>query len=403
MAKKLEKETTIKLGKPIPLAYAENRCQDPADLLPIKGNRDPLAMHKFKEISGKPSYISIADGSQVVNILALLQEAFAQSFPDFPYTVIAGKHGNPCGVGISWHDKKEAITKCLFGDPVAVMGGEVVTNFTIDEDLANVLYEVPLDRPIGRPYWGLDLILAPSFDKKTINLLGKKAKRRLIANKALMTAGLPPNKYALQPVRGGFLRQSSPRFILDIQELTMVGKTLSKDDFATLLIAWAVCWRASSNTVTLAKDGMLIGSGCGQQDRIACVRLCLERANRAGHDPKGSLFASDGFFPYAQDAQGCISEENPDWTILEGMLIGLAKSFPDSTNKKSKLRKLTKLTNMISRLDSREGPELLIAAGCKGGVVPADGKNLAEVQTLFSEAGLSVAFVAKENRGFSKH
>lgn len=400
MAKKPKKETTIRLGKPIPLAYAENRCQNPADLLPIKGNRDPLAMHKFKVVSGEPSYIAIADGSQVVNILGLLQEACAQSLPDFPYIVIAGKHGNPCGVGISWHDKKEAITKCLFGDPVAVMGGEVVTNFAINENLAIELYDVPLDHMIGRKHWGLDLILAPSFDKKAIDLLGKKAKRRLLAHKALLKPSLPPNKYALQPVRGGFLRQSSPRFILDIQELTMAGKTLSADDFATLLIAWAVCWRASSNTVTLAKDGMLIGSGCGQQDRIACVRLCLERANRAGHDTKESLFASDGFFPYAQSSA---QNNDPEWSTLKACLSGINDLYHTYIDKKSILRKLTKLTNLVSKLDNREGPELLIATGCKGGVVPADGKNLAEVQKLFAEAGLSVAFVDKENRGFSKH
>jgi hypothetical protein len=172
-------------------------------------------------------------------------------------------------------------------------------------------------------------------------------------------------------------------------------------NLGNMLIAWAVCWRASSNTVALAKENMLIGLGCGQQDRIACVRLCIDRATRAGHGTKGSFFASDAFFPYAVGSS--LSSQ-------EGMLLSKALDdlrMIDSGTKfktpKEYFRVAAPLVAEVNRFDRREGPELLIDAGCIGGVVPFDGKNKEEVRKLFEEAGVSVAFLAPENRGFSKH
>jgi hypothetical protein len=57
----------------------------------------------------------------------------------------------------------------------------------------------------------------------------------------------------------------------------------------------------------------------------------------------------------------------------------------------------------IGKIDKREGPELLIDAGCRGGVVPGDGNNLEEVKKVFADAGLAVGFLNKTHRGFAKH
>jgi len=381
------------------LAYAENKCQNPAHHYKLD-DEDPLALHTFEVKAGNPSYTAKADFNGILEIMCTLTEAFRQSFDGkVPYIVIAGKHGNPCGAAIDWDDPKVAIEKALLGDKVAVMGGEVITNFFISDELGQTLYAPETNLDIGRKNWGLDLVVAPNFSQATIDLLGKKEKRRLLSNLLLATPSLPKNEWVWKPVRGGFLRQRQYPFILSQRGIkTWTNEPLDDYDFATLLIAWAVCWKASSNTVALAKDMMLIGLGCGQQDRIACVRLCLERANRAGHDPNRSLFASDGFFPFAKS-----EEQNPaNKAILWHRIETQMKDFKE-LSKKHTLKQLAQISALISQADNREGPELLIDAGCKGGVVPADGQKLPEVQRLFKCNGLSVAFVAPEFRGFAKH
>lgn len=351
MFKRVEKDSSITL------AYGENRCQSPARLVPDKHNTDPLAMHLFEEISGTPSYISIADGDGLLEVLCLLAEAFRKWKGFVPYIAVAGKHGNPCGLGVDKDDPLIAVEKALYGDPISVMGGEVITNFTITDELGQALFVADKEK-IGRDKWGLDIIFAPEFSAGTIDLLGKRDKRRLMSNPALVEPFLPSGEME-RSVRGGKLVQQRSPFILSPDEVVdRSGEGEMRDqDFVDQLIAWATCWRASSNTVSLAKNGMLIALGCGQQDRIACVALCLRQAQRAGHDTIGSQFASDAFFPYATGAEGA----------------------------------------------PKEGPELLAAAGCSGGVVPKDGKNFEAVKKLFSDKGMIVSFVASENRGFSKH
>ena len=85
------------------LAYAENRDQNPAHLW-ATDSVDPLAMHRFQVISGNPSYIAMADGNGLVDILCTLAEAFRRWQGKVPYIVVAGKHGNPCGAAIDWCD-----------------------------------------------------------------------------------------------------------------------------------------------------------------------------------------------------------------------------------------------------------------------------------------------------------
>lgn len=389
---------TIFLGPGKELAYAENRDANPAYIHAIEGKDDPLATHKLEVVSGEPSYISIADTNQLIDILSRLAEAFRKSKGNAPYIVIAGKHGNPCGAAIDWDDPANAIRKALNGNSVAVMGGEVVTNFPITDNLAEELYE-PSQKSglnIGRDNWGLDVIAAPYFSDGAINLLGKREKRKLLSNKYLIAPILQSDEWELKPVRAGFLRQKTPRFILTPDAIEhMVGPKMLDVEFDSLLIAWACAWRASSNTVALAKDGMLIGLGCGQQDRIECVRLCISRATRAGHDTNGSLFASDAFFPYPK---GKLPSVKKIMTVFRGFRI---RKIPKSS--RELLAMLGDFIQRLQVLDTREGPELLIDAGCAGGVVPGDGKNLDKVKNMFKKAGLSVAFLNKENRGFAKH
>lgn len=383
------------------LAYAENQNQNKASLFADPYNDDPLALHRFNVISGNPSYTAMADLNGVLEILCTLAQAFRLTRDKVPYIAIAGKHGNPCGAAIDWNDPGIALLKALCGDKVAVMGGEVITNFPITGELGNMLFQPPPNMNIGREKWGLDLVVAPDFAPEAVEILNKYEKRRLMSNTHLLDPYLPKTDWMYKPVRGGFLQQKPYPFILTPDGvIEWINQPLADNDFDTLLIAWAICWKASSNTVALAKDNMLISLGCGQQDRIACVRLCLDRATRAGHDTEGSIFASDAFFPFAESVpdEDKIKEIYKRFTEYDVEAFKKGKRTP-----KEKLKAWAKVFAAYLKADNREGDELLIDAGCKGGVVTADGKELPNVQELFKKSGLSVAFVDKANRGFAKH
>lgn len=391
-------DNIITLFRPQGLAYAENRAQNPAHLFST-GSDDPLAPSKFEWVSGTPSYISIADGVQIMDVLCLLAESFRRWKGNVPFIAIAGKHGNPCGAALSFSSPRMAIHNALMGDTVAVMGGEVITNFPISKTEAHTLFQ-PI-KSIGRTNWGLDLIIAPSFSDEAITLLGKREKRRLLANPALKDTPFPEDQWMYRQVRSDWLRQKSPNFVLTPAEVqSWSGLEMREDEFQNALIAFACCWRASSNTVALAVDNMLIGLGCGQQDRIACVRLALDRANRAGHNVEGSIFASDAFFPYATSKSAL---DNIDRDMLSNMLVRTRAILESSQKSSLIMDELSALSALISNIDRREGTELLIDAGCKGGVVPADGKELEDVKALFEKHNLAVAFVPPECRGFAKH
>lgn len=387
---------TLKNGRP--LAYGENRCQNPA-IIYDGGSNNPLAISKFIELSGKASYISLADVSQLVSILTLIAESFRRWKGIVPFITIAGKHGNPCGLGIDWHDPDMALRKALYGDPIAVMGGEVVTNFGIRSELADRLFYAYKDE-IGRDRWGLDVIAAPFFTPNADELLSKRESRRLLINEALEQAPFPEEEWTYRELYGGdWLKQRLSPFVLTPEEVIYwTGENLSDNFFSNLIISQACGWRASSNTVVLAKDLSIIGVGCGQQDRRACGRLCLDRANWAGHNVDGSFFASDGFLPYATSQEISPKEAKKLMDAakkLHGRLMG--------RNRREKIIILDELSKLVSRLDRRECTELFADSGCIGGVVPYDGNHKDEVAQFFEERKMSVAFVAPENRGFSKH
>lgn len=374
------------------LAYGENRYQSPADLF-SDGSDDPLAISKMEVLAGDPSYVSTADFDSGVQVLCLMAESFRRIFGRVPHIAVACKHGNPCGAAFDWNDPGLAIHKMLMGDPLAVMGGEVVTNFPLDGELALALHIVPLACKIGRDKWGLDFIAAPDFDEAAITTLEGRTKkpRRLVRNPALLTPTLSPADWIYRPVRGGFIRQRPARFILDRERISWHrSHCLDEAQFETLPLVWATCWSGSSNSTTLGRDRMLLSRCFGQQDRVACNQFCLDLARRSGHALRGSLFGTDGHFPYAQ--------RDVDWTEV----WELAKQFAQA--------EATSFTSFADQLktalilaDKREGPQLLADAGCIGGIVPADGQYLAQVQDFFAAAGMAVAYVEPNNRGFCRH
>jgi len=336
------------------LGKAENPDQNPAHLFRMLTHNidDPLAMTELIQVSDKmgPSYTNVCDMSRAIQTACRLAEAFRRYRGKVPYIVLICKHGNPCGGAISWISPEDALAKAQIGDPRAGMGGEVLCNFVITEELGNQLFESDACGRLDEDKtWGYDIIVAVDFVSEAIELLGNRAKRKLMKNAALAHLQMETSEFMYALLRGSIARQKFPRFILEFDSVVShTGEVLTNEQWETLLLAWAICWESNSNTIALALDGMLIGLGVNQQDRVTCCRLALFRADEAGHEVKGAIVASDGFY------------------------------MPD-------------------------GPPVLFEAGCIGGIVPYDGKYIDEVVTFFEQKEMQVVFVDKKHRGFSGH
>jgi len=174
----------------------------------------------------------------------------------------------------------------------------VMTNFRITEGLAELLSGKMLDG-----------IIAPSFDSEAIVRLRRKGdKCRFIKNEALSSEIALDVEPRFRYVRGGFLRQPNYTFTLDLYcpELKRFGPAASERHLIDMLLAWTIGSTSNSNTVTLVKDGLLIGNGVGQQDRVGAAQLALNRAFRSGHDTHESVAYSDSFFPFPDGPQTLI-------------------------------------------------------------------------------------------------
>ncbi|MBI3232121.1 MAG: hypothetical protein HYZ51_03535 [Candidatus Doudnabacteria bacterium] len=280
--------------------YGENGWQVPAGLFADESPRynDSLSLSNFQLVAGTaPSYNNLADVDRLLQTATHIAAGFDLNFGKVPYLAVGVKHGNACGVCVS-ANPSSAIQKMLEGDLRAIFGGVVLVNFEIDERLAEVLLVHRMDS--GRRL--LDGIVAPSFTASAIELLKRKGdKCRFLANPAL--AGLSKSSLdehlRFRYVRGGFLRQPNYTFILDLGLNDLeISEELSESRKPDIILAWAVGSTSNSNTVTIVKDGQLLGNGVGQQDRVGGCELAVKRARDGHHDLQNAAAYSDSFFPF---------------------------------------------------------------------------------------------------------
>jgi phosphoribosylaminoimidazolecarboxamide formyltransferase/IMP cyclohydrolase len=279
--------------------YGENAWQTPAALYRVSGD-DPLALHNFDVVAGNPlGYVNWTDVDRLLTTMAHIAAGFdVNCGGNVPYIAIGVKHGNPCGAAVG-SDPVEVIRKMVSGDPRAIFGGFVMTNFSVGPGVAEAL--IWSGMPIGKRRI-LDGIVAPGFSGGVFTILARKGgKCPLIANPALgkLTRASLNKETFFRPVRGGFLKQPNYTFVLDLADprVERFG-AISPEQELDVLLAWAIGSTSNSNTITLVKGGQLIGNGVGQQDRVGCAELAVKRASDAGHDTKGAAAYSDSFFPF---------------------------------------------------------------------------------------------------------
>lgn len=266
----------------------------------IERENDPLAFTKFKLVAGEtPSTNNLDDWNKALQVITHLAAVMDINFGDHKQPMMIGlKHGNACGAAIDTNPKAVA-QKMIEGDPLSIFGGIVMANFKIDEEIAEILltHQVSTGRRI------LDNIYAPEFTLEAIDLLKrKKDKCRFLENEALKT--LSKNSLDKQPmmtsIRGGMIIQDNFTYTLDFAhpDLKVYGGELTENIKKQIALAWAVGSMSSSNTITIVKDGYLLGNGVGQQDRVGGASLAIARAKRSNHDLSGSIAYSDSFFPF---------------------------------------------------------------------------------------------------------
>jgi len=246
------------------LMNGENPYQIPAELFSTKVT-DFLSISNFKQISGcPPCFTNLADSDAIITTMCLAAEAFKLKYKKIPYICIVAKHGNACGMAASWNEPSAAIEGALFGNPRASWGGELISNFEIDSNLAKLLFKSDERKEIvGDAAWMLDVVLAPRFTEAAIEILSKRVNRKLLQNDSLRSPFLSMSRYAYRFVRGGFIRQPPNKFVLDFRNVKLTGPKLERHLIDSIIIAWAVAWSSNhgGNEICITKDSRLLAVG----------------------------------------------------------------------------------------------------------------------------------------------
>ena len=334
------------------LLNGENPYQVPASVFIAKNDDDLFSPKNFKQVSGDlKCFTNMADTDCILHTICLAAEAISINLGLTAYICVAAKHGNACGMGVSLKSPNEAIEKALWGNPLAVWGGEVITNFLIDEEGATLLFESPeREQKLHDKSWMLDVIVSPGFVPAAISILGKRKGRKLIENPALTSPVIQTSGFTYRHLRGGFLRQPPPTYILKIDKIDSDRRGYSQNDIIALVIAWAVAFSSNhgGNEVAIAKSGALLGAA-GGPSTVEAARTAVRRSLEQSHDISGSAFAADAFFPFT------------------------------------------------------DGPAVLCEAGVSIGTVPAGGRRGMDVKNFFNDNGVTVVYIPEQFRGFCRH
>jgi phosphoribosylaminoimidazolecarboxamide formyltransferase/IMP cyclohydrolase len=207
--------------------------------------------------------------------------------------VVIVKHANPCGVA-EGENLIDAYRKALRCDPVSAFGGIVAVNRTLDAEAARAITEI-----------FTEVIIAPEASEEAIAIVGAKKNLRL-----LLAGGLPDARaggVTLKTVAGGLLVQSRDNAVVDEMQLrTVTRRAPSERELDDLRFAFRVAKHVKSNTIVYAKDRTTVGIGAGQMSRVDAARIAARKAADAAQDAglgepltKGSVVASDAFFPFA--------------------------------------------------------------------------------------------------------
>jgi phosphoribosylaminoimidazolecarboxamide formyltransferase/IMP cyclohydrolase len=220
-------------------------------------------------------------------------ECVAEFDPKRTAACVIVKHANPCGVA-EGTGLIDAYRKALACDPVSAFGGIVAVNRALDAEAARAITEI-----------FTEVIIAPSASDEAIAIVGAKKNLRLLLVGALPDPRAPG--MTAKTVAGGLLVQSRDNAVVDDMTLKVMTKRAPTNaELTDLAFAFRVAKHVKSNTIVYAKDLATVGIGAGQMSRVDSARIAARKAEDAAKEKgaaepltKGSVVASDAFFPFA--------------------------------------------------------------------------------------------------------
>jgi phosphoribosylaminoimidazolecarboxamide formyltransferase / IMP cyclohydrolase len=260
----------LQFAKAQDLRYGENPHQVAAfyvEAIPPKGT-----LASFRQVQGKElSYNNIADADAAWEC--------CRSF-DVTACVIV-KHANPCGVAIA-ASPLEAYQRAFLTDPTSAFGGIIAFNRKVDGVTAEA---------VAKQF--VEVVIAPAYDEAALKVFSAKQNVRLLTIEA---AGRM-NRHEMKRVGGGLLVQTADDF--DVARLEVVSRRKpTPAEMNDLIFAFRVAKFVKSNAIVFCKDGMTLGVGAGQMSRVDSTKIAAIKAKNAGLSLKGSVAASDAFFPF---------------------------------------------------------------------------------------------------------
>ena len=283
----------IAVDSPMHLRYGEN----PHQAAKFYGKFEDM----FEQIHGKEiSYNNLLDVDAAVNLI--------DEFDELTFAIL--KHNNACGIA-SRATVLEAWKDALAGDPVSAFGGILITNATIDKEVAEEINKI-----------FFEVIIAPAYDADALEVLFQKKNRIILIRKECKTSSIQ-----FRSLLNGVLMQQKDLSIQGEADLEpMTDKRPSAPEVEDLLFANKIVKNSKSNAITLVKNKQLCASGVGQTSRVDALKQAIEKARSFGFDLNGAVMASDAFFPFPDcveiaDKAGITAVIQPGGSIKDNLSV----------------------------------------------------------------------------------
>jgi phosphoribosylaminoimidazolecarboxamide formyltransferase / IMP cyclohydrolase len=302
----LPRTINLQFSKAQEMRYGENPHQSAA----FYTEKSPVdaCVATAKQLQGKElSYNNIGDTDAALECVKQFEA---------PACVIV-KHANPCGVAING-SLLEAYDRAYSTDPESAFGGIIAFNRELDGDTAKAIVE--------RQF--VEVIIAPSVSAEAAAAVAEKKNVRLLE---CGSWNKPAQRLDFKRVNGGLLVQDADLALYN--ELKVVSERRPSDDeMDDLLFSWMVAKFVKSNAIVYGRNNMTIGVGAGQMSRINSARIAGIKAEHAGREVKGSVMASDAFFPFrdgidAAHEAGIVAVIQPGGSMRDEEVIAAANEY----------------------------------------------------------------------------
>ncbi len=296
---------TFQFHKAQGMRYGENPHQQAAFYVEKKVAEASIAT--ARQLQGKElSYNNIGDTDAALECV--------KQFGEGPACVIV-KHANPCGVALG-KDLLDAYNRAFATDPESAFGGIIAVNRELDGATAQAI----CDRQF------VEVIIAPTVSAEASAIIAAKKNVRLL--ECGFWPSEPTARLDLKRVNGGLLVQEADLALLNETRVVTKRQPTARE-LEDLLFTWRIAKFVKSNAIVYGRDGMTIGVGAGQMSRVNSARIAAIKAEQAGLDVKGSVMASDAFFPFRDGidnaaAAGIAAVIQPGGSIRDAEVIAAA-------------------------------------------------------------------------------